>query len=471
MIHSPSLLWVWMAEGFIQEDGSRRLEEIANSYLTDLVDRNLLIVENRYVTGDVFVFKVHDLVRQVCVEKGKEERFFLKIESPPSNRLYDFIGKQINKLKNPKKVITTNKQRRVVTHQEIDIMSLCLSTTPSIRSLLCNHRKTTLTDNISKFVQSFALLRVLNLERCRLIDFSPGLALLVHLRYLEIWISLFPSSICNLWNLQTLIVHTTSGSMVLPSSISNLVNLRNLDCKADLYLPFIGKPMKLENISNVVVGVGVDSFKKCFPSINDLTCTLYSDEENDFEVLHHLQILKIIGSGYSRRRSVEREFVRGEPNLGKYHIRFPATVKELEIVRCGLPWSDMSIIQSLPNLESLVITHNGFEGTLWETGEEPFQRLKFLRFAGLNIKQWEASSINFPCLEELQVGVCDDLIEIPLELGDISTLEYIKVFFCGASLLVSLQKIQQEQDDVGNYELEIFVDGRKMPSCIPKHDD
>nr|KAJ0191442.1 hypothetical protein LSAT_V11C800439240 [Lactuca sativa] len=479
-----------MAEGFIQEDGSRSLKEIANGYLTDLVDRNLLIVEQWYALGDVSDCKVHDLVRQVCVEKGKEERFFLKIDSPPSNRLFSIIRKQNKKLRNWKKVITTNKPRRVVTYQEINIKRLSPPPTPSVRSFVGLNRETTIIHNISKFFHSFAcrrvlnpekflcsfaLLRVLHLEKCESNDFSPGLALLVHLRFLQIWLSSFPPSICNLWNLQTLWIKTLSSYMVLPSNISDLVNLRHLGSNADLYLPSIEGPMKLlEVISKVVLGDGVDNFQKCFPGIKELTSTLYSDKENDFEVLHYLQILILIGSGYSRRRSVEGEFVRGEPNLGKNHIiiRFPATLKSLELERCGLPWSDMSIIQSLPNLEVLVIVDNGFEGTLWKTtGEEQFQQLKFLRLEKLNIKQWEASSINFPCLQQLQVLNCIVLEEIPLELGDISTLEYIKVWNCGASLLESLQKIRQEQDDAGNYELKIFVDGRDMPSCEPNHDD
>jgi hypothetical protein len=71
-IHSPWLLWVWMAEGFIQEDGNQSLEEIAKGYLVDLVDRNLVIVQKRYLSGDIRRCKVHDLVRQLSVEKKKD---------------------------------------------------------------------------------------------------------------------------------------------------------------------------------------------------------------------------------------------------------------------------------------------------------------------------------------------------------------------------------------------------------------
>ncbi|KAI3780977.1 hypothetical protein L2E82_10973 [Cichorium intybus] len=245
--------------------------------------------------------------------------------------------------------------------------------------------------------------------------------------------------------------------MVLPSNISNLVNLKHLWSNADLYLPYIGKPMKLEFISKVVLGDGVDNFKKCFPGIKKLTCNLYFDEEHDFEELLHLEALVLIGSGFHRVR--------------RKRIRFPAALKKLSIVRCHLPWSDMSIIQSLPNLQFLALSNNGFKGTLWETDEKQFQQLKFLRLCDLNIKQWEASSLNFPCLERLQVVRCVDLEEIPLELGDISTLQTIEVFNCATSLRLSLLKIQKEQYDVGNCELKIIVDGVEIPSFVPTYDD
>ncbi|KAI3780974.1 hypothetical protein L2E82_10970 [Cichorium intybus] len=229
--------------------------------------------------------------------------------------------------------------------------------------------------------------------------------------------------------------------------------------------------MKLELISNVLLGDGVDNFKKCFPRIKELASPLYSDKENDFEELLYLEILELDGSGSRRRESTEPGFLRSEPNLGKKQIRFPAALKKLKILRCRLPWSDMSIIQSLPNLEVLLLEDNGFEGTLWETGEKQFQQLKILCLDDLNIKQWEASSLNFPRLEQLEVVGCVDLEEIPLELGDISTLHTIKVYDCAPSLRVSLLKIQKEQYDVGNCELKIIVDGVEMPSFVPTYDD
>lgn len=87
----------------------------------------------------------------------------------------------------------------------------------------------------------------------------------------------------------------------------------------------------------------------------------------------------------------------------------------------------MSPLHLLPNLEVLKILDDAFEGHQWETGEEQFQQLKFLKLRALNMQQWEASNVNFPCLKRLVLERCKDLKEIPLELGDISTLELISV--------------------------------------------
>ncbi|KAL4572858.1 hypothetical protein LXL04_019646 [Taraxacum kok-saghyz] len=452
-----SVFWLWIGAGLVKEDGSRSLEEIAQIYLIELVDNNLIILAEkrdlfgtnllltkteRKSDGDVKFCKVNDDAWNLCVQKANEEnlKYLRSTKGEKDRKLF---------MATPAMVITTHKPRRVFTNQDIYIVSSVHPPTPSIRSLLCWHSKTMLY-NISESIRSFALLRVLKLPNCIPTDFPPGIALLVHLRYLEVWhASLFPSSICNLWSLQTLIITTPFSSMVLPSNISNLVNLRHLQSNAELYLPSLRKPMNLQSISKVKLGDEIENFQKCFPIIKKLECIFNSDVENDFELLRNLETLTLRGL-----RTVPK-FLRGEPNYGKNHIKFPSTLKNLTLRGCCLPWRNMSIIQSLPNLEDLRLIDNAFRGTVWEVGEEPFQKLKFLRLEELDIKQWEASSINFPCLKRLLVFSCRYLEEIPLEIGDISTLEFLQAEGCDSSLNESLGKIKQEQEDVGNYELKI----------------
>jgi len=60
------------------------------------------------------------------------------------------------------------------------------------------------------------------------------------------------------------------------------------------------------------------------------------------------------------------------------------------------------------------------------------------------------------------VWKCEDLEEIPLEIGEITTLELIEVDDSSNSVVESIERIQQEQHDLGNYELKITVNRKDL---------
>ncbi|MFS8024752.1 putative P-loop containing nucleoside triphosphate hydrolase, leucine-rich repeat domain superfamily [Helianthus anomalus] len=415
------LIWLWVAEGFIQKDENRRLEDIGEGYLMDLVDRNLVIVDWWKLDGSVKVCKVHDLVRELCLKKAKEEQFILKTKTSQLDQVK----------KRPYKV------ERMFTNNGIMVPSA-----QNCRSVLISGKKGFLVEDIAKQFRSFVLLRVLKLQNCRLNDFPKGIELLVHLRYLEIWKESegFPSSICDLWGLQTLIYITGEYSVDLPSNISNLVNLRHLR-GGTISLPSIEKPMNLQTISYISLGEGVENFQKCFPNIKELRCRTCSDEQNDFKSLTFLERLLLVSD---LNRPVER-------------ITFPSSLKKLTLGTCYLPWSEMSIIQSLPNLQVLELYCLAFEGRYWNTNGQEFPQLKVLHLEWLNIKVWEAYSRSFPCLRRLQFKWCLELEEIPLEVGDIPTLELIQIQGCRETVTESARRIEEEQGDLGNFHLKIDI--------------
>ncbi|KAJ9552078.1 hypothetical protein OSB04_016123 [Centaurea solstitialis] len=397
------IIWLWVAEGFIEEAGNRSLEDVAEAYLMDLISRNLVIVAGRKFNGDV------------------------KAYSPPFSS----------------QLLEVYKQRRVFTNQ--DINNIAHSLTRTAQSLLCFHDGICWAESIGG--SSFVLLKVLDLQKCRLHDFPQGLRLLIHLRYLAICYSgEFPNLICKLWSLQTLILRTNVvGPMHLPHNIQDLVNLRHLWSDTMLFFPSIEKPMNLQYISNVVFKDGMDNFRKCFPSLKKLALRCDKDDEYHFELLPCLENLKLAGL-----------------RLQHNHISFPATLKKLTLAWCDLPWSDMSTIQLLPNLEALQLKGYAPEGAHWDACDQQFQKLKFLKLEWLNIKQWKASSTSFPCLKRLAVCFCWDLQEIPLEIGEIATLDLIITDSSSNSVVKSVKRIQEEQHDVGNYELKIIVDGMEL---------
>lgn len=60
------LIRLWIAEGFIQQNASSSLEEVAEDNLNELVARNLVMVEKTKANGDVKTCRVHDMIREFC---------------------------------------------------------------------------------------------------------------------------------------------------------------------------------------------------------------------------------------------------------------------------------------------------------------------------------------------------------------------------------------------------------------------
>ncbi|KAI3736388.1 hypothetical protein L6452_15927 [Arctium lappa] len=266
-------------------------------------------------------------------QEAKDERFFLKIDSTPlSSQLRHDILYQ---------------QRRVFTNEDIS-NDYTRFPTRTTRSLLCFHA------DISSFeviARSFVLLRVLDLQQCRLHDIPQGLALLVHLR--------------------------------------NLVNVAKRDVIGDV--------------------------KAC--KVHDLVRELCLQKAKE-----------------------ERFFLK---------IDSPPLSSQLCEVIIGV-----SITSPLK----------------WDACEQQFRQLKLLTFENLYIKHWEASSTSFPCLKRLALWHCQDLEEIPLEIGEIATLELIEIHNLSNKVVESVKRIQQEQHDVGNDELNITISGMDLSFYLSQYE-
>ncbi|OMO50100.1 Disease resistance protein [Corchorus capsularis] len=83
------LIRLWIAEGFIspppQESGELLMEDEAEQCLQELINRCLVQVGKKDSTGTgVKTCQIHDLLRDLCVKKAREDNF-LGIIQPPSN--------------------------------------------------------------------------------------------------------------------------------------------------------------------------------------------------------------------------------------------------------------------------------------------------------------------------------------------------------------------------------------------------
>ncbi|WJZ83385.1 hypothetical protein VitviT2T_003073 [Vitis vinifera] len=96
VISSRKLLLLWTAEGFVREQDDRRMKDMAEVYLNELINRNLIQVVRMSVNARVMKCRVHDLIRELAIEKAKEQNFMgTSIADPlsPSANLSLFSSK------------------------------------------------------------------------------------------------------------------------------------------------------------------------------------------------------------------------------------------------------------------------------------------------------------------------------------------------------------------------------------------
>jgi disease resistance protein RPM1 len=65
----------WITAGFIKKKGNQTLEEVAEEYLIELVNRSLLQVVERNDVGRLKCCRMHDVIRLVALNKAEEECF------------------------------------------------------------------------------------------------------------------------------------------------------------------------------------------------------------------------------------------------------------------------------------------------------------------------------------------------------------------------------------------------------------
>ncbi|XP_057780138.1 putative late blight resistance protein homolog R1A-10 [Salvia miltiorrhiza] len=75
-IRASRIIKLWVAEGFIKPKRAQMLEEIAEGYLNDLVDRNLVLVGRYRYNGKIRSCRLHDLIRDLCLKVSEKDKFF-----------------------------------------------------------------------------------------------------------------------------------------------------------------------------------------------------------------------------------------------------------------------------------------------------------------------------------------------------------------------------------------------------------
>ncbi|XP_057780809.1 putative late blight resistance protein homolog R1B-16 [Salvia miltiorrhiza] len=425
-IRASRIIKLWVAEGFIKPKRAQMLEEIAEGYLNDLVDRNLVLVGRHRSNGKIRSCRLHDLIRDLCLKVSEKDNFFCA-ERAPNN---------------------ITKERRFICHDFI-MSADGLKSAQLLRCLVCRGYKLPVV---------FKLLRVLTVASdCSTEDVMQNLNLRCLTFQPAISLVRLPSSISFIWNMQTL---TSDAELVVaPIEIWSLSQLRHVEC-TQIYLPHPPpNDSVMGNLQTLTKAVNLrlsEEVCKRIPNTNKLHL-IYDDELEGyddclFDHLHNLGSLRKLQS----LKLVSTFANRSSCNADRLKCAFPVSLKKLSLKNCSLVWNDVTIIGSLPQLEALKL-EDSVKGQNWSPVNGEFLRLRLLSIDSCDLRCWDADSSHFPVLKKLSLEGLKHLEEIPLDIGEIPTLEFISLHGCSESAEISVMKMKEEQESLGNEGLQVRI--------------
>ncbi|KAL6008675.1 hypothetical protein ACLOJK_021901 [Asimina triloba] len=391
-IDKDKLVKMWLAQGFIQSQGRREIEDIAEEYFDELVARSMFQDRN---TCKMFqersTCKMHDLLHDLA-------EFITEDES----RIFE-IGKS--------DASCSMKVRHVAmivgSHGMSGFPPLFSSVAEKLRTLLI-YQSVKIDKVSASLFHRAKFLRVLHLGVGSLgIEQLPeSIGELKHLSYLDVsrsHIQELPESLCLLSKLETLNLNRCYELLRLPRGMSRMKSLRHLDI-----------PGEYSRLASLPKGLGK------LTSLRTLSTFVFGGEEGcEFRELKHLNSLRghlcirKLGSVSSREEAEEAELWR------KSHLRQLYLGGREE---AGNTISNDDVLEGLrpshSNLQVLMIRH----------------------YDGLKFPTW-LDDLPFSNLVELRLRYCRNCKELPglgmlpalkrLELRRVGARRVSSEFYCG----------------------------------------
>ncbi|KAG6386776.1 hypothetical protein SASPL_151950 [Salvia splendens] len=455
------LIRMWIGEGFIQHVKQYTLEETAESYLEDLINRNLVRIEKMKPNGKIKTCRIHDALRDFCRNKGGREKENFLEEIKCNGGVFE---PPVSDIKN---------YRRLAIHSKC-LNFLCSKPCgPGVRSFVCiNNNEFVLPEaNTSAIPAAFKLLRVLDVKPIIFTKIPSDMYQLIHLRFivLSFKLKMLPPKFNKLWNIQTLIVHTTHRTLDVKADIWKMKQLRHFKTNASATLL---KPGKESEHGAELQTLGTISAESCTaellhraPNLLKLGIrgklgSLFEGKIGSFNSLvkmRKLEKLELINDVYPNPASEDQLLVQPQ------HYQFPATLRSLTLCSTHFSWSYMSTLGLLENLEALKLKDKAFVGRTWEGVGERFHRLEFLHIEHTDLHVWQASSHHFPRLKGLVLRNCEHLLEIPSELAEIPSFQKLELQICRSAAASAKLIKEKKKEKMGVFNLSIFPATDDLP--------
>ncbi|XP_063940388.1 putative disease resistance RPP13-like protein 3 [Daucus carota subsp. sativus] len=416
----------WIAEEFISEADEGEglvLEDLAEDYLNELIDRNLIQVESLQLNGQALTCRVHDLVRELAINIAKDHKllavFDLSKHHPNQIQLlegrlrhviYNGFGVYLNLLE-PKfdalhlHSLTLDNYIGLVELKEMKLMYTMF------KNLKVLDMTSVVSDRIPEEIGELVFLKFLGLVGCEKLS----------------QILVIPPSIGKLRRLQTL-KGMNYKHYTLPREICELHELRYLDIEISGSLNIGSHQTKLHTLSWI-------HYKHLLQidvvNISNL-CTLYihiEEEEYSYsmEFIPSLTSLKTF-SIYSPFNSIpttkplstcnrlESVTLFGPMEDPSGLIFLPDSVMDLTLAGSEFREDQMRTLGNLSNLTALELDEV-YEGDRIGCNHKAFPSLQILRLRHMHyLEELQVEDGALPSLKSFQTTQCGRLKKIPAPL-------------------------------------------------------
>ncbi|CAD5333845.1 unnamed protein product [Arabidopsis thaliana] len=436
-IYTQDLFNYWAAEGIY--DGST-IQDSGEYYLEELVRRNLVIADNRYLSLEFKYCQMHDMMREVCLSKAKEENFLQIIKDPTCTST---INAQ-----------SPSRSRRFSIHSGKAFHILGHRNNPKVRSLIVSRFEEDFWIRSASVFHNLTLLRVLDLSW---VKFEGGklpcsIGGLIHLRYLSLYragVSHLPSTMRNLKLLLCLDLRVDSKQPIhLPNVLKEMLELR-----------YLSIPVKMDDKTKWELGDLVNleylfGFSTQHTSVTDLLrmtklrhLTVSLSERCNFETLssslrelRNLETLNFFFLPETYKVDYMGEFVldhfihlkelglAGPMSKIPDQHQFPPHLTHIHLFNCRMEEDPMPILEKLLHLKSVQLAVEAFVGRRMVCSKGGFTQLCALDISKESeLEEWIVEEGSMPCLRTLTIHDCEKLKELPDGLKYITSLKELKI--------------------------------------------
>ncbi|XP_039059032.1 disease susceptibility protein LOV1-like [Hibiscus syriacus] len=474
-IEAERLIQLWVAEGIVSstEEGDGEwgvAEDVAENYLMELAERCMIQVRDRdVVTSKVETIQMHDLIRDLCLSKAKEENFVFIVDE--SNAFSLSTIRKVRRVSMHElfetKYIRCPNLRSLSFFNKRHLRELFEVETPSACTKSPFSRLHCFWDILAAYISflkargfwvhifiNLKLIRVLNYEGrktyadCKLIG---DIGNLIHLRFLSLVGIVFrstklPSSLGNLRCLQTLDLQIREKDIHVPDVIWRMEELRHL------YLPYCcddKTKLRLDTLRKLLTLVNFKT-KNCYlKDLSNMTKLRELLIQGPFEIedfneeldnnppiirskyLHTLYIfseridIRHLTCLLSSCVSICKLTIRAV--ISKLPEHLSSNLAYIRLENCKLQEDPMPTLEKLPNLRFLKFVRKPFIGKQMCCSAQGFPKLESLSLCDLKmLEQWKVDKGAMPCLRQLEIENCEKLKMLPDELRFITTLQELE---------------------------------------------